>query len=293
MWPHVVIVASGSLAVAGIDNIAVVHQSVAVVVKLAEVHVGVVLFGQQACLFHHRAWVLVAARVVVGGIVGCFVCQVVGSHHVEVGHVGSHGVVGVVVFHASCAPVLAVAHLVEPCVEVLVLKFEGAVGKVHQHHQILALVAVAQFGCLHLAAHKVLVEQCGRLFWLFAMPSYVVSLYGACRLQRCRYAFFLCASLLQVMCALRGDGLLARVEIIVHVAEESLLVFCQHIAVERTGVVGGFIAMYSHHQRGAIGLHHLYRVWVGLDGCCLLHRGDAYQQCQGELFHTSHFFLLF
>ena len=70
MWPHIIVVGGARLTVTGIDDVAVIYQSVTIVIKNPKVEFRIVLLSQETGFLHHRTWVLVASRGIIAGIVG-------------------------------------------------------------------------------------------------------------------------------------------------------------------------------------------------------------------------------
>ena len=139
VWPDIIAIGSTCLAVTGIDYVAVVHDTIAVVIKLAEIQIRIVLFGKFHSLLHHVAWVGIstAGGTAVATIVGCWLGKGVWTHYLEVRDKLTHGIVAVVILHTTRSAILAVARLVQPVVEVLLGVAQHTILEVNQNHQIL------------------------------------------------------------------------------------------------------------------------------------------------------------
>ena len=139
VWPDVITIGSTCLAISGIDYVAVVHDAIAIVIKLAEIQIRIVLLGEFHSLLHHVAWVGIctAGTAAVATIVGCWLGKGVWTHYLEVRDKLTHGIVAVVILHTTRTAVLAVARLVQPVVEVLLGVSKHAILEVNQDHQIL------------------------------------------------------------------------------------------------------------------------------------------------------------
>ena len=138
VWPDVIMIGSTCLAISGIDYVAVVHDAIAIVIKLAEIQIRIVLLGEFHCLLHHGAWVSISTvgTAAVATIVGCWLGKGVWTHHLEVRDKLTR-IVAVVILHATRTAILAVARLVQPVVEVLLGVAQYAILEVNQDHQIL------------------------------------------------------------------------------------------------------------------------------------------------------------
>ena len=139
VWPDVITIGCTCLAITGIDYVAVVHDAIAIVIKLAEIHIRIVLLGEFHSLLHHVAWVGIstAGTAAVAAIVGCWLGKGVWTHYLEVRDKLTHRIVAVVILHTTRTAVLAVARLVQPVVEVLLGVAQYAILEVNQDHQIL------------------------------------------------------------------------------------------------------------------------------------------------------------
>ena len=139
VWPDVITIGSTCLAISGIDYVAVVHDAVAVVIKLAEIQIRIVLLGEFHSLLYHVAWVGISTTgaAAVATIVSRWLGKGVWTHYLEVRDKLTHGIVAVVILHTTRTAVLAVARLVQPVVEVLLGVSKHAILEVNQDHQIL------------------------------------------------------------------------------------------------------------------------------------------------------------
>ena len=139
VWPDVITIGCTCLAISGIDYVAVVHDAIAIVIKLAEIQIRIVLLGEFHSLLHHVAWVGISTAVTatVATIVGCWLRKGVWTHYLEVRDKLTHGIVAVVILHTTRTAILAVARLVQPVVEVLLGVTQHAILEVNQNHEIL------------------------------------------------------------------------------------------------------------------------------------------------------------
>ena len=139
VWPDVITIGCTCLAISGIDYVAVVHDAIAIVIKLAEIQIRIVLLGELYSLLHHVAWIGIstAGTATVATIVGCWLGKGVWTHYLEVRDKLTHGIVAVVILHTTRTAILAVARLVQPVVEVLLGVAQYAILEVNQNHEIL------------------------------------------------------------------------------------------------------------------------------------------------------------
>ena len=139
VWPDVITIGSTCLAVTCIDYVAVVHDTIAIVITLAEIQIRIVLLSEFHSLLYHVAWVGIStvSSATVATIVGCWLGKGVWTHYLEVRDKLPHGIVAVVILHTTRSAVLAVARLVQPVVEVLLGVAQHAILEVNQNHQIL------------------------------------------------------------------------------------------------------------------------------------------------------------
>ena len=138
VWPDVITIGSTCLAISGIDYVAVVHDAIAIVIKLAEIQIRIVLLGEFHSLLYHVAWVGISTTgAAVATIVSRWLGKGVWTHYLEVRDKLTHGIVAVVILHTTRTAVLAVARLVQPVVEVLLGVAQHAILEVNQNHQIL------------------------------------------------------------------------------------------------------------------------------------------------------------
>ena len=251
VWPDGIGGGTGVLSVTGKDDIDHVHLAVAIAIVLAEIHQSVVA-RFLAGVFDHLAHMHIRAlHIVVVAVIAAGAGQPDRTYHIKLRFKQSCRLRHEIIPGTACGPVISKSLLVEHAVMEVLVERERDVGKLHQQHGAFTLANGGKTAYLEVAVVvSLVVGSPGHGSLAHGRGSVILLIYGNVVLtDKIQLAL---AALVVHHRSTQHRGL--SVGIVIHIAESSLPVLCDAVAVGGQINMVVLVALQIEGHGGTVGL---------------------------------------